>query len=128
MMRSYVAPSNDTAPIWVRRYYPLPDPLATLEQAERWGHLDLPGRSEEGLRAELYRITLRLLYDDNPSPWLFERRELLRREMASRGDGPGEPRRSRTPPRPAETSRPTAPERADRQRPSWHPLSSDIPS
>ncbi len=128
MMRSYVPPLHDAAPIWVRRYYPLPDPLATFEQAERWRHLDVQGRSEDGLRAELNRITLRLLYDPKPSPWLLERRALLRREIASRGDGPEQPRQSPTPQRPAVTPRPRPPETSDRQRPSWHPLSGDTPS
>lgn len=68
MMRSYVPPLHDAAPSWVRRYYPIPNPLATFEQAERWQHLDVPGRSEDGLRAELNRITLRLLYDPSPRP------------------------------------------------------------
>ncbi len=128
MMGSYIPPSNDAAPIWVRRYYPLPDPLATFEQAERWRHLDLPGRSDDALRAELNRITLRLLYDLKPAPWLLERRALLRREIASRGDGREQPRRSPTPQPVAGPSRPTLPERADRQRPSWHPLSGDTSS
>lgn len=124
MMRSYVPPLHDAAPSWVRRYYPIPDPLATFEQAERWRHLDVPGRSENGLRAELNRITLRLLYDPKPSPWLLERRALLRREIASRAGGPEQPLHSR----PAVPPRPTLPGRADRQRPSWHPLSKDTPS
>ena len=128
MMRSYVPPLHDAAPIWVRRYYPLPDPLATFEQAERWRHLDVPGRSDEALRAELNRITLRLLYDPKPSPWLLERRALLRREIGSRGEVPEQLRHSPTPQRAAVTSRPTLPESADRQRPSWHPLSGDTPS
>jgi len=128
MMRSYVPPLHDAAPSWVRRYYPLPDPLATFEQAERWRHLDVPGRSDEALRAELNRITLRLLYDPKPSPWLLERRALLRREIGSRGEVPEQLRHSPTPQRAAVTSRPTLPESADRQRPSWHPLSGDTPS
>lgn len=127
-MSSYVPPSNDAAPIWVRRYYPLPDPLATFEQAEQWRHLDVPGRSDDALRAELNRITLRLLYDPKPSPWLFERRAVLRREIGNRGGGPKQPRQSPTPPRPAVTPRPALPERAERQRPSWHPLRGDTPS
>lgn len=128
MMRSYVPPLHDAAPSWIRRYYPIPDPLATFEQAERWRHLDVPGRSENGLRAELNRITLRLLYDPRPAPWLLERRAVLRREIASRGVGPEQPGSSPSPQRPAETPRPTLPEPADRQRPSWHPLSGDTSS
>ena len=121
-MRSYVPPLHDAAPSWVRRYYPLPDPLATFEQAERWRHLDVPGRSDEALRAELNRITLRLLYDPQPSPWLFERRAVLRREIGNRGETPDQPRHSPTPQSVAGTARPTVGEPADRQRPSWHPL------
>lgn len=128
MKRSDMAPSHDATPSWVRRYYPLPDPLATFEQAERWRHLDVAGRSDDALRAELNRITLRLLYDPKPSPWLLERRAVLRREIGNRGEVPEQPRQSPTPQRPAVTSPPTPPERADRQRPSWHPLSSDTPS
>jgi hypothetical protein len=128
MKRCDMAPSHDAAPSWVRRYYPLPDPLATFEQAERWQHLDVPDRSEDGLRAELNRITLRLLYDPRPAPWLLERRAVLRREIASRGVGPEQPGSSPSPQRPAEAPRPTLPEPADRPRPSWHPLSGDTRS
>lgn len=127
MMRSYVPPSHDAAPIWVRRYYPLPEPLASFEQLERWRHLDVPGKSHDALRAELNRITLRLLYDPKPSPWLSERRAVLRHEIGNRGEVP-EQRQSPTPQRAAVTSRPTPPETSDRQRPSWHPLSGDTPS
>ena len=128
MMRSYAPPLHDAAPTWVQRYYPLPDPLATFEQAERWRHLDVPGRSEDGLRAELNRITLRLLYDAKPSPWLLERRAVLRREIGNRGEVPQQQPHPQPRQRPAATPRPTLPERADRQRPSRHPLSGDTPS
>ncbi len=128
MMSAYAPPSHDAAPVWVRRYYPLPNPLASFEQAERWRHLDVPGRSDDALRSELNRITLRLLYDPKPSPWLLERRAVLRHEIGNRGEAPEQPRQSPAPQRPVVTSRPALPDKSDRQRPSWHPLSSDTTS
>jgi hypothetical protein len=116
-MRPYARPSNDAAPIWVRRYYPLPDPLASFEQAERWRHLDVPGRSDDALRAELNQITLRLLYDPKPSPWLLERRAVLRRAIGNRGRAPHQPRRSPPAKQQAMTSRPTLPARGASARP-----------
>lgn len=61
--------------------FPIPDPLDTLEQRERFEHRDLAGLSRAELLRERERLKLRLLLDDAPDPWLFQRLDVLRRML-----------------------------------------------
>jgi hypothetical protein len=63
------------------RLYRLPRPLATIEEWARSQHLDIDGMTPDDLEAEAHRIRHRLAYDDDPHPWLVERRERVRQAL-----------------------------------------------
>ncbi len=65
-------------------FYPVPNAVNSLEEASRWAHQDLSIGSRFELRRELSWLDLRLLLDDQPCRWLFERRDAIRRAL---GDG-----------------------------------------
>lgn len=60
-----------------RVIYPDPDPFASTEAHARANHLDLPAMEPGERQRELHLARLRLLLDDHPSDWLFERLERL---------------------------------------------------
>jgi len=57
--------------------YPVPERYDTLEQHERYEHLDLRRMSRAELLRERERLRLRLMLDDGPDPWLFGRLQNL---------------------------------------------------
>lgn len=66
--------------------YRLPRDTASLEDWERWRHLDLPERDDLALDAEAFRVAHRLAYeaDARRRGWLVERRDAIRMEQAAR--------------------------------------------
>ena len=65
----------------LQRYYPLPDVFNSIEEYQRFRHRDIPAMDATELHRELVRVEMRLLWDDNPHIWLFERREILRQAL-----------------------------------------------
>lgn len=57
--------------------YPIPDPFRSLEEWERWRHLDLPELSTPELLRERARLRLRLTLDDAPDSWCLERLQAI---------------------------------------------------
>lgn len=66
----------------IRRYCTLPDPLASLEEAERWAHLDLPRLTRSELRQEREVLRLWLRLQASTHPWLYERLRRIEQELA----------------------------------------------
>jgi hypothetical protein len=69
------------APLTLDALYHAPEPLASLEEFERFHDRDLPRLARAELLRERERVKLRLLLDDAPDPWLFKRLEALRRAL-----------------------------------------------
>jgi hypothetical protein len=69
------------APLTLDALYHVPEPLASLEEFERFYARDLPRRARAELLRERERLKLRLLLDDFPDPWLFQRLDALRRVL-----------------------------------------------
>lgn len=68
--------------------YPVPDPVESLEQNERYHHRDLARLAEPELRRELERLRLRLLLEDDLPAWLLQRRMRLEHALGdARGGG-----------------------------------------
>jgi len=66
-------------PVTLDAIYAVPEPLASLDQFERFHHRDLPRLARSEVLRGLERLRLRLLLDDTPDPWLFGRLEELRK-------------------------------------------------
>ncbi len=118
-------PSNDTAPIWVRRYYSALRPAGHLRAGGTVAALDLPGRSEDGLRAELNRIARARAPSTTtkPCPGCWNVAHYCGARSAAEAQSLQQPLHLPTSQRRKPgLSRPSPTRGADRQRPSWHPL------
>jgi len=65
-----------------RRYCTLPDPLTSLEEAERRAHVDLPQRIRSELRQEREVLRLWLRFQIAAHPWFHERLHRIGQELA----------------------------------------------
>ena len=65
--------------------YPIPQPLDSYEDWERYHHLDLDDLSLAQLRLELDRARFRLMLDDSPSEWHLERVRVLEQRVHHAG-------------------------------------------
>lgn len=63
------------------RLYVAPNPLESLEQYQRFIHVDLKEMTKPVLKRELSKVRLRLLYDDNPPGWILKRLEKLQKAL-----------------------------------------------
>ena len=61
----------------LKRYYTIPNPYDTFEQCQRYMHDDLAYMPLAEVGRALARLEHCLLFDNNPHPWLQERREAL---------------------------------------------------
>jgi hypothetical protein len=73
--------STTPDPLTLGAIYRVPNPWDTAEQRERYEHADIPRRTRAELMRELERLRLRLLLDDAPDVWLFQRFEKLQRAL-----------------------------------------------
>lgn len=73
---------RDDPCVTLQGIYSVPSPFDSLEEHERHEHRDLPRRARAELFRERERVRLRLLLDDAPDPWLFQRLEKLREALA----------------------------------------------
>jgi hypothetical protein len=64
--------------------YPIPDPLSSEEDCQRFQHYDLAEMTRAELTREYARLTWRLLFDDTPHNWLVEREDRLKRLLHTR--------------------------------------------
>ena len=60
------------------RLYLLPRADTSMEDFEIWEHLDLTTKSTAELRREKSRLEARLIFDEDPHPWLVARLERVR--------------------------------------------------
>jgi hypothetical protein len=70
--------STTSDPLTLDAIYGVPNPWDTAEQRERYEHADIPRMTRAELMRDLERLRLRLLLDDAPDVWLFQRLAKLR--------------------------------------------------
>jgi hypothetical protein len=66
---------------------PVPDPLETQEESERFHFHDLKGITVSGLRMERETVRLALILDPGGDPWRLSRLSKIDEELALREGG-----------------------------------------
>lgn len=61
------------------RIYNLPDPFYSLEAYQRLTHADLETMTLDEIDDERLRLRYQLSYEQDPDPWLYDRRQRLDR-------------------------------------------------
>ncbi len=84
MTNRSIAPQRPAGAGWLDDIYELPDVLRSWEDLQRARHADLPALGDDELRREQRRIDLRLVIEDEPSPWLAERLRAIGEELHRR--------------------------------------------
>ena len=81
------------SPVDLDAIYPMPRPLATIEEHDRWRHADLPDLTNAQLLREARLAEHRADLDPEPArvAWLRERVAAVRAELAARARRPAEP-------------------------------------
>ena len=82
--------NQETTRRFLDRLYPIPDPIETVGQFERFSHSDLAAMPLEEIYREARRVQLRLDYDDRPAAWLLGRLQALREAITLRRKAPAQ--------------------------------------
>ncbi len=62
-------------------FYQRPNPLHTWEEWQKYLHMDLIGLSASEIRRERAQLKYRLLFEDDPDDWFFQRFEALEKAL-----------------------------------------------
>lgn len=75
--RSHASLSRPNVRWLLEQLYPVPDPLRSHEEWERFWHLDLNGLTPEELQLERAQVVFRLTFDYAPHDWLLKRLDAI---------------------------------------------------